>query len=497
MTQTTREGERRAPRASGWTRTPLRTHVSHVSEVVVRGRLPESLDWLRRLPAPVRRVGKSFANWSASRCLRIAASRSDGVARIRREMSAPVVGAENRTPAVRWPTDVTAPTDREANQVLADIEYATGCRQLRSAPHHLRVAVSEHCNVSCIMCRVSVDPDDFKSYLSDDARRQIERLLPVTDTVTFAEDAEPFHHFATSPVKRLVDATDPVDGPTFVATTNGLLMNDEVCDVLLDRFARIRVSVDSPDPDVYESIRVHSSFERVRHHIEYLRDLKIDHGRGRDDAPTIHINYLVMDRTFRGIVDFVELANTWHVQEIRLSPMRVNFDPTLADEDIFTDPWKLIELADLMAEVHRRAAGYGIDIIDRASRPLRRALAAHDLIPPGSPRTDDQDRLRRMPVCPAPWGDLWIGRDGGARFCLQGTPIGNVNEASIHDVYNSETAGRIREAFVDGDYGSCKREQCPRGIHNVGTKRGDPPVDAETQRVEIARRGIYTNVGWS
>ena len=166
--------------------------------------------------------------------------------------------------------------------------------------------------------------------------------------------------------------------------------------------------------------------------------------------------------------------------------MRVNFDPSLGDENIFEDIHKVIELADLMTEAHRRASRHGMVIIDRTARLVRSALAEHELITVNSSGTHRPGKADQ-PVCPAPWTHLWIARTGEAKFCLQGETIGDVTQSSIHEVYNSPTARRIRRSFLAGDYTSCKRRQCPRGIRNVGTGLGAAPDEFDEQRLSCVR----------
>lgn len=456
--------------------------------------IPPRLAWARRLPTPLRRLGKRLVRHVAHRRLRAVADASEGVRQIRRRCADPKVahdvahvGGGDVADDTASPDDIGI-TRAEANRRLAALEYSTGAARLDSVPRRLHVALADRCNMRCIMCRVSTDAEEFASHLPARVHTELREMLPLVETVSIT-GAEPFHHVTTSPVGQLIQAADPHDGPSFVTTTNGVLLTDDVCQMVLDRFSSLRISVDSPYADVYESIRVRSSFRRIARNIEHLRDLKASDGRERDDAPTLHINYLIMDRTFRGIVDFVDLAQTWQVREIRFSPLRVNFDPGLADEDIFTDVYKVIEYADLMAEARRRAGEYGIEIIDRTSRLVRDTLRTYGLLPAVGTRAPGRDRTgHEMPVCPAPWTDLWIARNGEARFCRHGATIGNVLDGSIGDVVNSEAAQEVRRRFVAGDYSSCKRGSCPRGIANVGTGRGETPHEFETQRVELRRR---------
>ena len=116
-----------------------------------------------------------------------------------------------------------------------------------------------------------------------------------------------------------------------------------------------------------------------------------------------------MDRTFRDILRFVDLAHDWGVREIRFSPLRVNFDFSLAREDIFRDINKIRDCRDLMRQAKARAAELGMEIIDRTAGPTRSALrdAGAGAASP-KPERKQKGPKKDLPVCRAPWGSLWM-----------------------------------------------------------------------------------------
>ncbi|HYK21011.1 MAG TPA: SPASM domain-containing protein [Pyrinomonadaceae bacterium] len=66
--------------------------------------------------------------------------------------------------------------------------------------------------------------------------------------------------------------------------------------------------------------------------------------------------------------------------------------------------------------------------------------------------------------CPKPFNFLSIHADGTGWVCCHdwlSTPIGNLNENTLSEVWNSETSQKIRASILDGSFSYCDKETCP------------------------------------
>lgn len=61
-------------------------------------------------------------------------------------------------------------------------------------------------------------------------------------------------------------------------------------------------------------------------------------------------------------------------------------------------------------------------------------------VPPGMTRN-----------CIDAWGMAFVQVDGDVRLCCYGAPVGNLKEASLEDVLNSETAMDYRDGLLTGN----------------------------------------------
>lgn len=96
------------------------------------------------------------------------------------------------------------------------------------------------------------------------------------------------------------------------------------------------------------------------------------------------------------------------------------------------------------------------------------------------------DRGLRDRFCRAPFENLETAPNGDVHFCCTAwlpAAIGNINQQSADDVWNSPAAQEIRGSILDGSYRYCSRVHCP---HISGDKL--PRVDKLTN--ELHRRII-------
>ena len=84
--------------------------------------------------------------------------------------------------------------------------------------------------------------------------------------------------------------------------------------------------------------------------------------------------------------------------------------------------------------------------------------------------------------CNSPWGRMVVRGNGDVIVCenFQGadTVIGNVNVSSMHEIYNSDLAKRLRRDGRDGLYKEPACIECANNVYtiDVGKYLSNPPV---------------------
>jgi len=123
-------------------------------------------------------------------------------------------------------------------------------------PLQITLQLSSFCNLNCIMCawrsrKGAFNKEHMSLEMVDDIAKQIKDMkLPSIRIGAFTEPT--VHPHFSEIMKKLAD-TRPVD---FWLTTNGLLLNEEIAEMLVDiELTLLHVSIDAATPETYKTIR--------------------------------------------------------------------------------------------------------------------------------------------------------------------------------------------------------------------------------------------------
>lgn len=185
----------------------------------------------------------------------------------------------------------------------------------------LYVEITTDCNLDCQMCvrRTWQEPTGYMPL--NTFRRLVEQLagLPATPTLHLSGYGEPMFHPDFLEMVRLAKTA----GAAVEVTTNGLLLTGEMSTALIDLdLDRLMVSIDSVTPELYNNIRVNSSFRRVIQNLRHLRRLKL-RGKGRHSNPQVGISFVAMKRNVADLPKLPWLAThvgAWEIQVSNLVP---------------------------------------------------------------------------------------------------------------------------------------------------------------------------------
>jgi MoaA/NifB/PqqE/SkfB family radical SAM enzyme len=134
---------------------------------------------------------------------------------------------------------------------------------------------------------------------------------------------------------------------------------------------------------------------------------------------------------------------------------------TYEKEYIFRDPVKTREYLDLRNEAVKRAQKLNIKVQDRT----RNAIMNHLPSLKRYYEFPESELVGKWPdCCNAPWNEMYIWRNGEARVCCTSkTIIGNINNNSIIEIWNSPEARSHRRRMLKGIYTKDCQDNCHRG----------------------------------
>lgn len=153
-------------------------------------------------------------------------------------------------------------------------------QEVRDFPLHLDIETTTHCNLKCPMCprTVALEKDQFGSLEKmslDDFRAVVDQGADEgLYSIKLSYLGEPLMHpdvigqVQYAKQKGLVDV---------MFNTNATLLSPEKSRALLEAgLDKLFVSFDSPDPEIYERIRVGAKFSEVMANIRYFYKLKAE-----------------------------------------------------------------------------------------------------------------------------------------------------------------------------------------------------------------------------
>ena len=346
----------------------------------------------------------------------------------------------------------------DQNKAVMEEEFKHKKVKLESFPKMLAIYTTDTCNLRCIGCHFGMKTASKLSITAEGYKRMFD-LFPYIKEIGIA-GAEMFFD-AGNPsgyMQQVFNEASKYPGLRFVGFTNGTLLTPERIQLIVEKFNWIGISIDSPDPSIYKTIRVGANLNTIIRNIKKISDLKTQKGLGRADNPKIVLSSVIMNLTYKGILDLVKLADDVGAARIHLLEPWVG---TYEKEYIFHDPERTLEYLLLRNEAVKRATVLGIKVQDRTRNAIVNNLPSLERyldIPKNEP-------VRKWPhCCNAPWTELYIWRNGDAKICCTSkTVVGNINQSSISEIWNSSMAVAVRKRILEGNYTVDCQINCHRG----------------------------------
>lgn len=345
----------------------------------------------------------------------------------------------------------------EQNRLLAEREYKEGKVHVESFPVQLSLYTTDTCNLKCIMCNIGqkVAP---KITISEDGYRRVFDTFPYITTIALT-GAELFYDKGNPSgyVRKIFDEGCKYPHLKFSGLSNGTLINEERARLVVDKFSWMNVSLDTTDPEEYARIRVGSKFNLVIRNLQHIRDLKLGKGLNPENDPRIGLCFIIMERTYKQVLQMVELAQELKARWIQF---QAPWEGTLQDENIFSQRDKVEYFLSLIRLAEDKIKGSSLQVINRTYNKILHYF------PDMKEQFDIPQQLivgKWPKCCEVPYKEAYIGSTGNVNVCCTSpTVLGNINTMSFREIWNSEKALGLRERILSGNYADCATN-CVRG----------------------------------
>lgn len=189
----------------------------------------------------------------------------------------------------------------------------------RMAPLYVRIKPTNVCNQKCWYC---VYADDIvidnrkvnhrESIPWEKMKEIISELSEMgTKAITFSGGGEPLCYPYIRNTIELVKEKHM----DYAMITNGQALDEDIGNLLSDA-KWVRISLDSVNAQMYESIRGVNTFDKVINNIE-----KFARQKGKECV--LGINYVVSKDNYKNVYDMCKIANTIGVNNIKFAPLMV------------------------------------------------------------------------------------------------------------------------------------------------------------------------------
>jgi radical SAM protein with 4Fe4S-binding SPASM domain len=287
------------------------------------------------------------------------------------------------------------------------------------------IGIEARCNLKCTMCPRN-DPNFEEGEMSYETFTRIADQLPFLREVQLAGLGEPLLH---NDLFKMIEYARARKIRS-VITTNGTLLNQRNIErIIQSGLGAAHVSIDSPDPEVYKSIRVGATLDHVTSN---LRNLVQRRNEARSRLQII-VNSILMRSNYGQVDDMIKLCADLGVDSISFSDMQYFLDVGISKE----------------SESLRLAPGSEKDEI-RARLAKAQKLADELRIEVGLPSLD-QPRVREN--CKQPWLYFMVKENDKVRPCcaIHDKEFGDLNQQSYRSIWNNYDFQSFRKRLLSDD----------------------------------------------
>jgi radical SAM protein with 4Fe4S-binding SPASM domain len=320
-------------------------------------------------------------------------------------------------------------------------------------PGTLQIEITSACNLKCKMCtnHASKNPrfGPLKAHMDVSVWEKLRPALKHAEVLVFLGGGEVFTH------PQFLTYLEEADGLGLrtVFSTNGQLLGGEAIDRLagLRNLHRVTVSLDSPDPEIYERIRGRP----LSPVLQGLRDL----GRRSALVDRVSVCAVVMKSTLKSLAGFPQQLAELGIRHFVLRGV-FDYDFSLGDEIPDYDRDDVAVLSSIKDECGAR----GIRISLLPTIPAGLVDVSHDDLQTEKPQDWGDVSGPETKQCFDPWEKAVITRDGAVYPCdvygQSSGALGNLGEQPFEDVWRGELFTQFRSDLLNGRRIYCA--SCPR-----------------------------------
>lgn len=296
------------------------------------------------------------------------------------------------------------------------------------------MGITMACNFNCIMCSYHLAESQRRSdmHMDDKIFALLDPLWPQATNVEFGGNGEPFMD-PSFPKKLLHIKTKNPNIKIKVFTNGSFLSNEQIMLKTLPYIDYLNISINGIH--TYEKIMPGGSFESLEKTLRQLHAYRQTHAM----PSSMNWGFIVMRDNLHEIATVFKYAATYGFNRIVFKTLWVHND-FLKTQTIQNDPNLISQLVAQVQDLQKQYPR--ISVKNEYERHVSAPAA------PAKPKTTETNT---KPRCTSPWDQVQITYNGTVLLCCNAyTYIGNLNQSSFQEVWNSTEAEKYRSGILDG-----------------------------------------------
>ena len=340
------------------------------------------------------------------------------------------------------------------NIYLNEIEILENRIILKSKPRAIMASLTTRCNLKCIMCNVIDHKTDKINEMDSKFYKFVVANMPYLEEVVWQGGEvflyDKFKYLSGLAHKHRVKQK---------IITNGLLLNEDLINMLNKYRVNLQVSVDAVDKKTYEEIRVGAKFENLLKKIELLKNF-----RDKRNSSIYSIETVVISKNFKQLEDLVKFA-IFHKFELISFLKYIVYEK----DDLQLTPEQTAEVSDTIVALRNKYKNISIktnieldygckekkndnekNILENNIEYDEKTKLKYEIFE----NIGKKDHKHKDLFCVSPWTRIYLDFNKYIRITCLSNQM-DITRHKYNEIWNSPEMAEYRRKIVDNDFSNC------------------------------------------
>lgn len=313
--------------------------------------------------------------------------------------------------------------------VLSGISYILKRKRSSFVPYIITLRLTSDCNFSCIMCEKSSMDDTIYTtpvHMDFDKLSLLLRKYSKYIVLLKLHGGEPLLYSNIIELLKLLNQLNI----KFSLITNGSLLTEDICQLLMVNCIELEISIDSVDEKLYKKIRRGGDFNLLRNNIKRINRFKEEF---KQKQPYLRMVVSVFNFNIRELKGTIDFAKTESIDEVVVLEGTFYNTKYINEEDFIK-----INLG-LVRNVVKEVSDYAktIDVLVNFKSNIFKSENDKEML-----------RKKRVQRCFYYYSMIDVAPNFDVSLCAVSECIYNLNKNSLHELWNSNNSKIVKNRLL-------------------------------------------------